>query len=170
MIRMSESTVAALRSALADAAVVDRYRSHILRGAEDECHLWTGAISGRGHGRFYIASFQPAGARRTIVVIAHRFGYAAAHGADALLAVPVVGHVCDNPLCQNPRHWIDSNTRHNALEYAHRRVVVRSPLADMRGARGRAKAIRDAARDGADISAAVLAGVRPVHRDQGALF
>lgn len=171
MTRMSESTVQALHSAVSDPTVVARYRSHILTGTDDECHLWTGAISGRGHGRFYVASRQAdTGRRRTVVVIAHRFGYAAAHGVDALLDVPVVGHRCDNPVCQNPRHWRDSNTRYNALEYARRRAVILSPLADLRGARGRAKAVRDAARDGADISAAMLAGVRPVHRDQAALF
>ena len=43
-------------------------------------------------------------------------------------------------------------------------------LTDTRGARGRARAIRDAARDGADVQEAVLAGWRPVHRDQLELF
>ena len=43
-------------------------------------------------------------------------------------------------------------------------------LTDTRGARGRARAVRDAARDGADVQEAVLAGWRPVHRDQLELF
>lgn len=42
-------------------------------------------------------------------------------------------------------------------------------LAGVRGARGRARAVRDAARDGTPIKA-VLAGLRPVHRGQTDLF
>ena len=57
---------------------MDRYRSHIKTGRPDQCWLWTGAISGKGHGRFQIADQRlprPDGttARRTYVVIAHRF-------------------------------------------------------------------------------------------------
>jgi len=43
-------------------------------------------------------------------------------------------------------------------------------LADTRGARGRAAAIRDAARAGGNTTDAVLAGLPPVHRDQLDLF
>ena len=78
MTRMSADTVARLRLAVADSDVVDRYRSHIKSGRADQCWLWTGAISGKGHGRFQIADqrlTRPDGttARRTYVVIAHRF-------------------------------------------------------------------------------------------------
>ena len=146
----------------------DRYWSHIKTGRADQCWLWTGAISGKGHGRFQIADQRLTRAdgttvRRTYVVIAHRFGYAALHGVDALLDVPLLAHSCDNPLCQNPRCWRESNHRANGQDYAHRRDLVRGALADTRGARGRARAVRDAARDGAEISEAVLAGLRPVH-------
>ena len=98
------------------------------------------------------------------------FGYAALKGVDALLQVPVLAHQCDNPLCQNPRCWRESNHRANSREYAYRRDVVRGALTDTRGARGRARAVRDAARAGVEISQAVLAGIRPVHLDQIALF
>ena len=100
----------------------------------------------------------------------HRFGYAAVHGVDALLNVPLLAHQCDNPLCQNPRCWRESNHRANGQEYGRRRDIVRGALADTRGARGRARAVRDAARDGAPISEAVLAGHRPVHRNQLEIF
>ena len=78
MTRMSADTVARLGLAVADSDVVDRYRSHIKTGRPDQCWLWTGAISGKGHGRFQIADEhlpQPDGSmrRRTYVVIAHRF-------------------------------------------------------------------------------------------------
>ena len=109
-------------------------------------------------------------ARRTFVDIAHRFGYALAYGVDALLAVPIVSHRCDNPLCQNPACWQESNHRANGQDYTRRRDQVRGNLADRRGARGRARAVRDAALRGDDVDEAVLAGWLPVHRDQHELF
>jgi hypothetical protein len=171
MARMSPGTVTRLRLAVADPVIVDRYWSHIKTGRIDECWLWTGAISGKGHGRFQIADQRITRTdgttqRRTYVVIAHRFGYAALHGVDALLDVPLLAHQCDNPLCQNPRCWRESNHRANGRDYAYRRHNVRGALTDTRGARGRARAVRDAARDGAAISEAVLAGLRPVHLTQ----
>lgn len=175
MARMSADTVAQLRSAVDDSAVVRRYWSHVKTGTDGQCWLWTGAISGNGHGRFQISDERVEAAdgsvrRRTFVVIAHRFGHAVNYGVDALLAVPILAHRCDNPLCQNPLHWRESNHRANGREYADRRDLVRGSLADTRGARARARAVRNAARDGAEISEAVLAGLRPVHRDQIELF
>ena len=78
MSRMSAATVLRLRVAVLDMDVVDRYRSHIKLGHHDECWLWIGAISGNGHGRFQIADERitradGTPARRTYVVIAHRF-------------------------------------------------------------------------------------------------
>ena len=64
----------------------------------------------------------------------------------------------------------ESNHRANGRDYAQRRDLVRGALTDTRGARGRARAVRDAARAGVEISQAVLAGIRPVHLDQIALF
>ncbi len=172
---MGEATVLRLRAAVADEVIVARYWSHVRRPIEPGCWLWTGAISGKGHGRFQIADdYVPTTAgkptRQTFVVIAHRFGYALIYGVDALLAVPIVSHRCDNPLCQNPVCWRESNHRANGQEYARRRGQVRGSLADQRGARGRARAVRDAARAGGNIDAAVLAGWLPVHRDQHDLF
>ena len=84
--------------------------------------------------------------------------------------MPLLAHQCDNPLCQNPRCWRESNHRHNGQEWARRRDIVRGSLTDTRGARGRARAVRDAARNGAEIREAVLAGLRPVHVQQIELF
>lgn len=173
--RMSDATLTRLRIAVADAEVVGRYWSHVLRSDDPACWVWTGAISGRGHGRFQIADDYFAAEhgrvqRQTFVVIAHRFGFAVKHGVDALLAVPALAHRCDNPLCQKPAHWRESNHRANGQEYAVRRDQVRGNLADSRGARGRARAVRDAARGGLDVDVAVAAGWLPVHRDQHDLF
>ena len=93
---MSAGTVAALGDALADPTVVDRYWSHVRR-VDDAgvCWLWTGAISGNGHGRFQVGDTyldvpgRPR-RRRTFVVIAHRFGFAIAYGLEPLLNTPLV--------------------------------------------------------------------------------
>ena len=175
MARMSDQTVAELRVAVNDPTVVARYWSHIVRGTGGQCWLWTGAISGKGHGRFQLSDRRVASGpggpfRQTFVVIAHRFGYALHYGVDALLDVPIVAHNCDNPLCQNPACWRASNHRANGQDHGRRRDIVAGPLADVRGARGRARAVRQAARDGLPVEEAVLAGLRPVHREQASLF
>lgn len=175
MAGMSAETVAVLRRAIDDSVVADRYWALTRRSMNaGECWLWTGAISGKGHGRFSIGDWHQddsAGRRRrrTVVVIAHRYGFALAYGVDELLRVPLISHRCDNPLCQLPDHWRISNHRANTAEYAYRRSST-GPLADTRGARGRARAVRDAARSGQDVTEAVLAGLPPVHRDQQVLF
>ncbi len=48
---------------------------------------------------------------------------------ETMLGVPLLAHQCDNPLCQNPRCWRESNHRANGRDYAYRRNVValRSP-------------------------------------------
>lgn len=172
---MSSATEAMLRAAVADPVVVARYRSHILVRGEHECWPWTGAIAGNGHGRFQVGDaylLGPEGDRQrvTYVVIAHRVGYAVLNGVDALLQVPLLAHECDNPLCQQPRCWRESSFADNRREFVSRRRIVLSPLADVRGARGRARAVRDAARAGGDVEAAGLDGALPMHRDQLSMF
>lgn len=172
---MGPETVAVLRAAVEDPVIVARYHSHVLVRSDTECWLWTGAISGNGHGRFQLGDAYlpgPDGTRRrvTYVVIAHRFGFALHHGVDALLRVPLLAHRCDNPLCQNPRCWRESNHTINRREYIARRDGVLGALADARGARGRAREIRDAARAGDDVDAAGLAGAHDAHRAQLSMF
>ncbi|HEX2807192.1 MAG TPA: hypothetical protein VHN80_13595 [Kineosporiaceae bacterium] len=86
---------------LADPATVQRYRAKVVEVPGLPCRIWSGAVTNRGHGRFWLTD--PA-TRTAHGVIAHRFGYALAHGVEALLAVEVVAHACDNPLCQRPEH------------------------------------------------------------------
>lgn len=166
MAGMRAATIAALRTAVDDAATIARYWSHVRLSDDERCWHWLGAVSGRGHGRFQIADRYDQDHRSTIVVIAHRFGYALHHGVDAMLAVPVVAHACDNPLCQNPRHWHESDPSANRRDWARRRREVAGPLSDMRGARGRARAVRDAVRSGDDVDDVEAAGTLPMHRDQ----
>lgn len=162
--RMSDRTLAALYDAVEDETVAYRYRSLISETTTDRgCRLWTGAVASKGHGRFWIGSYQdvrPDGVavERDMTVIAHRFGYALAYGVGALLRADKVTHRCDETLCQEPTHWRPGSNSSNQSEFHARRWVMGSPLRDVRGARGRSIALRDAARSGADLRAVDHAG------------
>jgi len=148
-----------LAAAARDERVIARYRAHLFV-VTDGCWLWTGAISGAGHGRFWV--------QRGHVVIAHRFGWALAHPGEPLPAL--IGHRCDEPLCQRPDHLVASSPAQNLAEWAARRHQLGSPLRDARGAAGRARALRTAARTGANLDQAAAVGLRPIDRDQGMLW
>jgi hypothetical protein len=175
---MSPATIEYLAAALADEKTVTRYWSHVRKVENADgrgCWWWTGALSGKGHGRFHLATEQTTllGPRRTFTIIAHRFGYALTCGLDALLGVPVVAHRCDNPACQRPTHWRESTPSLNRADYHARRDVVLSALADTRGARGRVVALRQVLRDGGGLSAlnaAMRDGAPDGHPQQAALF
>ena len=143
-----------------DPAVVARYRQHMLAAGDAECWIWTGAISGVGHGRFWVGDGH--------VAVAHRFGFAVAHHPDSMPGV--VSHSCDNPLCQNPAHLQASTRWQNRAEWVARRDRPAGPLRDLRGALGRAQVIRQAARSGTSIAAAIAEGIRPVDRYDERLF
>lgn len=127
-------------AALSSEAVRDRWASKVVLVPGSDCLWWLGAISGRGHGRFWVGPDH--------VVIAHRFAFAMARGVEALEDARLLGHRCDNPLCQriDDDHVGVSTARRNRLEWLHRRDWVDSPLADPRGARGRAEVLRRLAR------------------------
>lgn len=66
---LAEPALRALRAAIADEETVARFRAKIVTLSGSECECFTGAVSGRGHGRFWLGSI----AGRDVVVIAHRF-------------------------------------------------------------------------------------------------
>ncbi len=67
---LSEASLALLRSAVADELTVQRYRAKFRLMPGSSCLWWTGAVSARGHGRFWLGESD----ERDVVVIAHRFG------------------------------------------------------------------------------------------------
>ena len=157
----SKASLALLRSAVADPEAVARYLAKTRQVPGSDCLWWTGAVSARGHGRFWLGS----AVGRDAVVIAHRFGWALKLGVDDLLSVPVLGHRCDNPLCQRvgDKHVRRSSPIENAREWAARRHTPGNPLRDNRGSRGRSRTIRDLLRSGApadEIRAATNAGLQ----------
>jgi hypothetical protein len=52
--RISAAGLAALHRAVNDPATVERFRSKVAQVPGSQCLWWTGAISGRGHGRFWL--------------------------------------------------------------------------------------------------------------------
>jgi len=171
---MSVRTDRVLQDAIGDPAVRERYEAKIWHGGPHECWYWLGAIHPHGHGRFWVGSVRLSpGRRRDVVVIAHRFGWALAHGLDALRDVPVLAHDCDEPSCQNPEHGVPGTTASNYEDWLYRRWMPRSPLRDRRGPAGRARAIRDvllAGGDTAALAAVKEAGVTGLDQDQMTLW
>jgi hypothetical protein len=137
--RLDAAGLAALALALEDQAVVARYAAMVVTVPGSECRWWFGAVSGRGHGRFWMAPGR--------VMIAHRFGFAAVHGVAALESARLLGHRCDNPLCQRigTGHVVVSSALENRREWASRRHLTGGPLSDPRGSRRQAQALRDLA-------------------------
>lgn len=143
-------------------SVTSRYWAKIRRDPNEACWLWTGAISGQGHGRFWIGD--------GLVVVAHRFAWLLNAIPDVRELPEVVSHECDNPLCQNPGHLRASTWSANRIEYEQRRHTPGSPLRDTRGARGRATALRDAARQQRSVRGTVAEGLSELDRYQAMLW
>lgn len=158
--RLRERVSAALVLGVADPDVVERYRAKIVEVAGSDCWWWTGAISGRGHGRFWLSGRQ--------VVISHRFGFALAHGVEELAHAEVLGHRCDNPLCQRvgPGHVMVSTFEENRREWVIRRTLAGSPVGDHRGSRERARVMRDLARRDPALAAVELERLRARYGQQ----
>ena len=78
----------------------ERYWAKVDVRGEDECWPWTAGTNGK-YGKIYDGTRTPAGHPRTTG--AHRVGFRIAFGPipEGML----VCHTCDEPLCQNPRHW-----------------------------------------------------------------
>lgn len=142
--------------ALRSSTVGERFDTKIRVIEGSDCLWWVGAISGHGHGRFW--------ATAGLVVVAHRYVYGRAHGLPALEAAQVLGHLCDNPLCQNVKHLTPTTNSANRASWASRRLTPGSPHRDTRGALGRALAVRQALLVGTDPTVALDAGIPPGDR------
>lgn len=151
---------------LDDEAIRERYWSWVCRRGADDHWYWTGTISDTGHGKLRVGQRHGAIERR--VISAHVYGYQLHHGL--LRPSPgediVVAHDCDEASCQNPACLTAETRAENNRQRSARRWS--GPLADVRGAAGRAVAIREAIKEArrtgtsldVAIAAAAAAGVQ----------
>jgi hypothetical protein len=109
-------------------------------GGPDACHPWTGARNEHGYGQFWDGTYHANGSPR--MVGAHRWGYRRFVGDPGRLHVR---HTCDQPWCQNRRHWVLGTHLQNMADRSERGRCV---LPDARGTRnGHAKITEDVVRD-----------------------
>ena len=164
------------RAWLEDAETQRRFEALTFRRGPGECAYWLGAISSTGHGKFRAGSrARLAEGPASRVVSAHVYAYQQHHGVlpDELAGRVVIRHRCDETSCQNWEHLITGTQPDNVDDWRIRRGREVGPLADQRGARGRAVAIRDAIRTalqaGADpeeaLARAAAAGI-PAHQER----
>lgn len=136
------------RAMLADPDTEAAYYRKVYRRRADQCWPWLGAISSTGHGRLRAGSKTAGSARRsTRVVASHVYGFQLSRG---LLRpgpggqMPVIRHRCGEAACHNPAHWVSGTPADNAADYRSRTSDPLCALRDVRGAAGRARAIRNA--------------------------
>ncbi len=149
------------RQWLEDPTVRQRFEAKVYRGlGEHECHLWSAGISSTGHASFRCGSLPGPGRRGTVP--AHLYAYQLEFGVIPRLgwsgsASENLCHRCDEHACLNPRHLRLGTLAENRQEWADRHRIPGGPLADLRGAAGRARAVASAIRQG-------LAAGEPVAR------
>ena len=157
---------------LADPDTRRRYEALVYRRGPGQCAYWLGAISSTGHGKFRAGSRARArpDAGSSRIVTAHVYAYQLHYGAlPAWAGQVVIRHQCDETSCQAWEHLVIGTQPDNVRDYQARRGREGGPLADRRGARGRAVAIRaailTARRAGTSIEEAlqqaIIAGIPP---------
>jgi hypothetical protein len=154
-----------------------RFDALVYRRGPGQCAYWTGAISSTGHGKFRAGSRAQAKAEPAVpsrIVTAHVFAYQVGHGVIATSSAGrAIRHSCDETSCENWDHLVIGTQPENVWDYRARRGREDGPLADRRGARGRAIAIRrailTARHSGADheeaLQQAIAAGI-PSNRER----
>jgi hypothetical protein len=145
---------------LDDAASRARVHEKVYRRGPGQCHYWLGALTSSGHGRVRLR-VRAASAPRpaSVVVAADVYLYQESRGLLRPLpdgACPPVRHRCGEPSCLNPIHLAAGTAGANPAG-AIGAGSMTGQAADIRGAQGRAMAIRDAI-VGA-IEAAAAAGI-----------
>ena len=126
------------------------YHANIYRPADDQeaCRFYLGALSDSGHGKLKAGRAAP-GAAAGRTVTAHVYGYQLHHQRlitpTPAVPDPVVAHTCDEPSCQNPRHWELIDRGDNIRAYHQRKHTF--PLNDTRTRTGRKSARAEALRD-----------------------
>ena len=176
----AEADPAMWQAWLTDPDTRRRSEAMVCRRGPGECAYWLGAISSTGHGKFRAGSraqaraeTQPAAPSR--IVTAHVYAYQLHHGVipAAWAGQVVIRHRCDETSCENWDHLLIGGQPDNVRDYRARQGRENGPLADKRGARGRAIAIRaailTARRTGTSIEEAIQQATdagTPPHRER----
>jgi hypothetical protein len=144
---------------LDDAEPRARVHERVYRRGPGQCHYWLGALSSSRHGRVRLGVRTASAPRRaSVVVAAHVYLYQESRGLLRPLSdgsYPLVRHRCGESSCLNPIHLAAGTATGNAAAGAIAARGAAGPTADVRGAQGRAMAIRDA------IVGAIAAGAPP---------
>jgi len=106
VLRLDEDGPAAVQAALGDASVLARYRAKIVTVPGSECLWWAHAVSGRGHGRFWLARGRvvPADGRARALTVTSE-GAALANSANT--AAEGVDRTFFRPLANERQHFTD---------------------------------------------------------------
>lgn len=95
-------------------SLAERFERYVVRGvSEDDCWGWRGCLSQYGYGRLNL------GGRGAGVDMAHRVAWRLFRGSlpDGMHVL----HICDNPICSNPRHLYLGTQRENLRDAVVRR-------------------------------------------------
>jgi hypothetical protein len=148
---------------LDDAKSRARVHEKVYRRGPGQCHYWLGTLSSSGHGRVRLGVRTASALRPVSVVVAvHVYLYQESRGLLRPLpggSYPVVRGRCGEPSCLNPIHLAAGTAAASAAAIAARGTT--SPAADIRGAQGRAMAIRNA------IVGAIAGGATPAEIEVG---
>lgn len=132
---------------LADEDSLARTVAKVYRRGPGECHYWLGSLSSSGHGRVRLGSRRAdPGRPGSIEVPAHLYLYQVSRGLLQPLAdgsLPIVRHRCNEASCCNALHLTAGSYAENSADAIAARGTL-GPGSDIRGARGRAVAIRSA--------------------------
>lgn len=147
---------------------IARFRTFVVEGPNpDDCFIWKGAIADSGYGRFWVN-------RRggPVVISAHRYALALALGT--LAPHECARHLkCDNPVCvkayvsDGAPHIVKGTQAENMWDMSRKGRAGGHMVSSMRARAARARALREAVRDGWDADA-VLAALQ--HTEEPTLF
>jgi len=135
-----------------------RVHEKVFRRGPGQCHYWLGALTSSGHGRVRLGVRAASAPRPASVVVApHVYLYQESRGLLRPLpdgSYPLIRHRCGETSCLNPIHLAAGIAPGHAAGAVTARPAA-GPVADSRGAQGRAIAIRNA------IMSAIAAGATP---------
>ncbi|MFF0818375.1 hypothetical protein ACFYVR_24995 [Rhodococcus sp. NPDC003318] len=154
-------------------AEIARFHRFVVQGpAPTDCHIWRGAVSDDGYGRYWI---RRDGKQR--VVRPNRYALALALGRPLLDSELALHEVCDNPICVRagseplgrPHVVVGTQSQNLAGMAAKGRGGGRGQMwhwsgLDRAARAARSRALRDAVRDGWDeaaVRSALLASDSP---------